>query len=64
MRVEVHDSGDGHPHLPIPPEETRPAAPEERESGRGLLLVNVLADKWDVGERVPGKVVWCEFAPR
>jgi hypothetical protein len=25
------------------------------------MLVAVLADKWGVGERAPGKVVWCEF---
>jgi hypothetical protein len=65
VRVEVHDSGDGWPRLPAQqPDEARTAGPEERESGRGLLLVDALADKWDVGERVPGKVVWCEFAPR
>jgi hypothetical protein len=32
------------------------------ESGRGLLLVEALSDKWGVGERVPGKIVWCEFS--
>ena len=59
LRVEVHDSGDGHPHL------AGAAAPAgEEESGRGLVLVDALADKWDVGERLPGKVVWCEFAVR
>ncbi|MFF9570870.1 ATP-binding protein [Streptomyces sp. NPDC014685] len=55
LRIEVHDSGDG---------EVRPrdpgAAPDE-EGGRGLLLVAALADRWGVGERNPGKVVWCEF---
>ncbi|MFE9298212.1 ATP-binding protein [Streptomyces niveus] len=29
--------------------------------GRGLMLVAALADKWGVGERDPGKIVWCEF---
>lgn len=53
IRVEVHDSGGG---VPAVPED----APDE--SGRGLLLVNGLADKWGVAERAPGKVVWCEFA--
>ncbi|GGT40091.1 ATP-binding protein [Streptomyces atratus] len=55
LRVEVHDSGDG---------EVRPAdswADSGEEGGRGLLLVAALADKWGVGERNPGKVVWCEF---
>lgn len=31
------------------------------ESGRGLVIVEALADRWGVGERVPGKIVWCEF---
>ncbi|MEU1277818.1 ATP-binding protein [Streptomyces sp. NPDC005805] len=57
LRVEVHDSGDGRPAL-APPGGTRP---EEDESGRRLLLVAALADTWGVGERDPGKVVWCAF---
>ncbi|MCX4818532.1 ATP-binding protein [Streptomyces sp. NBC_01142] len=52
LRVEVHDSGDGRPCVREP----------DGESGRGLLLVAALADKWGVGERDPGKIVWCEFA--
>ncbi|MFF4231107.1 hypothetical protein [Streptomyces sp. NPDC001820] len=33
------------------------------ESGRGLLLVDVLAARWGVAPRVPiGKVVWAEVA--
>ncbi|MFJ6723656.1 ATP-binding protein [Streptomyces sp. NPDC091281] len=51
VRVEVHDSGGGVPRVQEEPD----------EGGRGLLLVSVLADKWGVGERSPGKVVWCEF---
>ncbi|MEU5833431.1 ATP-binding protein [Streptomyces diacarni] len=54
LRVEVHDSGDGAPRVGRPD--------GEAESGRGLLLVETLADKWGVGERHPGKVVWAEFA--
>ncbi|MEU5546303.1 ATP-binding protein [Streptomyces sioyaensis] len=57
LRVEVHDSGDGEPHVPV----WAPYHGEEGESGRGLLLVSALADAWGVGERVPGKIVWCEF---
>ncbi|MFB7787526.1 hypothetical protein ACFC1D_33035 [Streptomyces vinaceus] len=30
--------------------------------GRGLLLVASLAERWGVGPRLPGEVVWCEFA--
>jgi len=55
VRIEVHDSGDGLPGLP-PAEDTEPA-----DGGRGLLLVTALADKWGIGVRAPGKVVWCEF---
>lgn len=55
LRVELHDSGDG---------EVRPAGGlpgADDEGGRGLLLVAALADAWGVGERNPGKIVWCEF---
>ncbi|MBD0745767.1 ATP-binding protein [Streptomyces sp. CBMA152] len=54
LRVEVHDSGGGTPRVPESAD----------EGGRGLLLVAAVADKWGVGERRPGKVVWCEFGPR
>lgn len=53
VRVEVHDSGGGRPCV----QDRDP----EAEGGRGLLLVAALADRWGVGTRVPGKVVWCEF---
>ncbi|MFH9088232.1 ATP-binding protein [Streptomyces sp. NPDC017673] len=56
LRVEVHDSGPGEVRIPEPT--------PEAEHGRGLLLVAALADKWGVGERSPGKIVWCEFAVR
>ncbi|KOV95390.1 ATP-binding protein [Streptomyces sp. NRRL B-3648] len=56
VRAEVHDSGPGEVRTP----ERSP----EAEHGRGLLLVAALADKWGVGERNPGKFVWCEFAAR
>jgi len=54
VRVEVHDSGGGVPHVDD--------ADAGDEGGRGLLLVAALADKWGVGERDLGKVVWAEFA--
>lgn len=50
--LEVHDSGGGEPVV------LEPCG----ESGRGLLLVEALADRWGVGERDPGKVVWCVFS--
>ncbi|MFH8841480.1 ATP-binding protein [Streptomyces sp. NPDC017868] len=52
LRIEVHDSGDGTPAVREPSDEL----------GRGLLLVEALADRWGVGARDPGKIVWCEFA--
>ncbi|WP_443046784.1 ATP-binding protein [Streptomyces sp. NBC_00247] len=62
LRIEFHDSGDG-------PESVRAserAWPEESESadesGRGLIIVNALADRWGAVVRQPGKIVWCEFA--
>jgi anti-sigma regulatory factor (Ser/Thr protein kinase) len=51
LRVEVHDSGSGWPCL----------AEGAGEGGRGLRIVDALADKWGVGHRDPGKVVWAEF---
>lgn len=55
LRIEVHDSGGGEVQEEVDPV---PYA----EYGRGLMLVGVLADVWGVGERSPGKAVWCEFA--
>ncbi|MEU6350253.1 ATP-binding protein [Streptomyces sp. NPDC047072] len=51
LRVEVHDSGPGVPHI----------VDRADEGGRGLLLVAALSDKWGVRERELGKAVWCEF---
>ncbi|MEV6265013.1 ATP-binding protein [Streptomyces sp. NPDC051784] len=55
LRIEVHDSGGGQV-------EEHPAPAPCAEYGRGLLLVGALAASWGVGERDPGKTVWCEFA--
>ncbi|MFG3116780.1 ATP-binding protein [Streptomyces sp. NPDC048197] len=55
LRIEVHDSGGGEPCVPAA------AVTGDAEAGRGLLLVAALADAWGIGERLPGKVVWCEF---
>ncbi|WUG91179.1 ATP-binding protein [Streptomyces sp. NBC_00454] len=49
VRVEVHDSGPGLSRM------------TERPPGRGLAIVDGLADAWGVLPRAPGKVVWCEF---
>ncbi|MGW5624896.1 ATP-binding protein [Streptomyces olivaceus] len=55
LRIDVSDSRG----------ECRPTAPEQTpavaESGRGLLLVEALADRWGVFDRVPvGKTVRAE----
>ena len=55
IRVEVSDT---HPAHPV---RTVPAADEDH--GRGLLLVDALAARWGVTDRVgPGKTVWAECA--
>ena len=54
VRLEVHDSRRRHP-------QARQAADTDT-SGRGLILVNVLADGWGVQDRNPfGKIVWSCF---
>ncbi|MFB7598960.1 ATP-binding protein [Streptomyces sp. NPDC056160] len=55
LRIEVTDTrGDRLPVLPEPE--------PDAESGRGLLLVDALADRWGVAEgRFPRKTVWAEL---
>ncbi|GKQ39750.1 SpoIIE family protein phosphatase [Streptomyces sp. A012304] len=53
LRVEVEDSSSALPR--------RREAGESGVSGRGLLLVHLLADEWGVEARGGGKCVWCEF---
>ncbi|MFF5520722.1 ATP-binding protein [Streptomyces coeruleorubidus] len=56
LRIEVTDTRDDQ--LPAPP---RLPAPES-ESGRGLLLVDALADRWGVTPGPPPrKTVWAEL---
>ncbi|MGW0839703.1 ATP-binding protein [Streptomyces sp. NPDC002787] len=58
LRIEMTDTrGDDLPHR-------RPPSPEAlSESGRGLLLVEALADRWGVElGPVPRKTVWAEIA--
>ncbi|UNM12686.1 serine/threonine-protein phosphatase [Streptomyces formicae] len=54
LRVEVEDSSSALPR--------RREAGESGVSGRGLMLVDRLADVWGVESRGSGKCVWCEFA--
>ncbi len=36
---------------------------EAATSGRGLLMIDALAQRWGVEPRGDGKAVWCEFGP-
>ncbi|MEU4147994.1 SpoIIE family protein phosphatase [Streptomyces parvulus] len=53
LRVEVEDSSSALPR--------RRDAGDDGVSGRGLLLVDALADAWGVEARGGGKCVWSEF---
>ncbi|MFB7298919.1 ATP-binding protein [Streptomyces rubiginosohelvolus] len=60
LRIEVSDTkGERSPPSPGTP---RPAPMPLAEGGRGLLLVEALADRWDVLDRLPvGKTVVAEL---
>jgi DNA-binding GntR family transcriptional regulator len=53
LRIEVHDS---EPSLPKPRD-----ADEDAVSGRGLLVVEGLSDRWGADSTPDGKFVWCEL---
>lgn len=53
LRVDVEDRSSALPR--------RRDAGESGVSGRGLMLVDKLADAWGVESRGTGKCVWCEF---
>jgi anti-sigma regulatory factor (Ser/Thr protein kinase) len=58
VEVSVEDLGGG---LPLP----TPDAPEDDSvGGRGLLLVDALADSWGCEQTPSGKRVWFELAWR
>lgn len=58
LRIEVTDTrGEKLPAL-------QPVPPPDRESGRGLLLVVALADRWGTEPHEPvGKTIWAELDP-
>lgn len=59
VRVEVSDTHPGHPELP----ESAAQAFADADCGRGLFLVEAVADRWGVAGRTgPGKTVWAECA--
>lgn len=54
VRVEVHDASETRPHLCVPD--------DTADRGRGLRLVDALADDWGTSDRTGvGKVVWVVF---
>lgn len=53
LRVEVADSSDELPHKRHPG--------EMASSGRGVLLMEMLADAWGVDPRGEGKSIWFEL---
>jgi hypothetical protein len=58
LRIEVTDTR--HESLP----KLQQPGPDA-DSGRGLLLVDALADCWGVaGDRFPRKIVWAELRVR
>ncbi|MBB6419255.1 ATP-binding protein [Streptomyces sp. AK010] len=60
LRIEVSDTRGEE--RPVGPGAPRPALPPLAETGRGMLLVEALADRWDVLDRVPvGKTVVAEL---
>lgn len=55
LRIEVHDAASERP------EKREPGS--EECGGRGLVLVEALADRWGVEDRHgPGKAVWAELS--
>jgi anti-sigma regulatory factor (Ser/Thr protein kinase) len=56
VRFEVEDAD------PTPIEEPRAVAPDV-PNGRGLAIVDALADDWGTTETTRGKVVWFEISP-
>jgi anti-sigma regulatory factor (Ser/Thr protein kinase) len=55
LRIEVRDFGYGLPQV------LQPSA-DDQGGGRGLLIVERLADSWGVDQFLPGKIVWFELA--
>ena len=56
LRIEVSDA---HPVAPAPREHPSP----EALGGRGLLLVEQVADRWGYDPHERGKTIWCDLTP-
>lgn len=54
LRIEVHDASEMRPLMAM--------RGEDATGGRGLPVVDVLAERWGVTDRTgPGKLVWAEL---
>lgn len=59
VRIEISDT---HEARPVPAAATPPDP--EADGGRGLLIVEEIAARWGVSDRLgPGKTVWAETGP-
>jgi anti-sigma regulatory factor (Ser/Thr protein kinase) len=56
IRVSVSDLGHGEPRLQSP-------KPETTTGGRGLMIINLLAERWGTIETLSGNEVWFELEP-
>jgi anti-sigma regulatory factor (Ser/Thr protein kinase) len=54
LRLEVHDESPDLPRL------RKPTVDDDH--GRGLLIVDTLADEWGIRATAAGKAVWCDMA--
>ncbi|UNZ16215.1 ATP-binding protein [Streptomyces sp. 891-h] len=68
LRLEVADEGGGASVMRVEDADRGRVADDERENGRGLLLVSVLADDWGIrkartsgSEGTTGHAVWAEL---
>ncbi|MFH8472499.1 ATP-binding protein [Streptomyces sp. NPDC018000] len=57
VEITVTDGGCSLPVTPPPPE-----PPDEAESGRGLVIVEALADSWSLTTSVHGSRAWCRLS--
>ena len=55
IRIEVSDNGEGRPKVLNPP----PRIP----TGRGMQIVERIADAWGIRPTVDGKTVWFTLSP-
>ncbi|MGV9314258.1 ATP-binding protein [Streptomyces sp. NPDC003691] len=61
LRVEVRDFVEGFPEPPAARREPRPENELLDTHGRGLALVQSLADSWGIRTQHAGKTVWFEL---